>query len=101
MDFLSFYPMSPSTGVSTFAAQHAEDFEIVVEQVEDEISAINMALGAWYAGARAMVSTSGGGFALMSEAISLAGMAENRWWCISPKGQGLLQVSQRGRCRAI
>ena len=77
MDFLSFYPMSPSTGVSTFAAQHAEEFEIVVEQVEDEISAINMALGAWFAGARAMVSTSGGGFALMSEALSLAGMAEN------------------------
>uniref|UniRef100_UPI0026057065 2-oxoacid:acceptor oxidoreductase subunit alpha n=1 Tax=Thermococcus sp. TaxID=35749 RepID=UPI0026057065 len=77
MNFLSFYPMSPSTGVSTFAAQHAEDFEIVVEQVEDEISAITMALGAWYAGARAMTSTSGGGFALMSEAISLAGMAEN------------------------
>ena len=77
MNFLSFYPMSPSTGVSTFAAQHAEDFEIVVEQVEDEISAITMALGAWYAGARAMTSTSGGGFALMSEAISLAGMSEN------------------------
>ena len=77
MDFLSFYPMSPSTGVSTFAAQHAEEFGIIVEQVEDEISAINMALGAWFAGARAMVSTSGGGFALMSEALSLAGMAEN------------------------
>lgn len=77
MNFLSFYPMSPSTGVSTFAAQHAEEFGIVVEQVEDEIAAINMALGAWFAGARAMVSTSGGGFALMSEAISLAGMAEN------------------------
>ena len=77
MNFLTFYPMSPSTGVSVFAAQHAEEFEIIVEQVEDEISAINMALGAWYAGARAMVSTSGGGFALMSEALSLAGMAEN------------------------
>ncbi|NJE00946.1 2-oxoacid:acceptor oxidoreductase subunit alpha [Thermococcus sp. JdF3] len=77
MNFLSFYPMSPSTGVSTFAAQKAEEFRIIVEQVEDEISAINMALGAWFAGARAMVSTSGGGFALTSEALSLAGMAEN------------------------
>ncbi|WP_227738526.1 2-oxoacid:acceptor oxidoreductase subunit alpha [Thermococcus paralvinellae] len=77
MNFLSFYPMSPSTGVAVFLAQHAEDFEIIVEQVEDEISAINMALGAWFAGARAMVTTSGGGFALMTEAISLAGMAEN------------------------
>ncbi len=77
MNFLSFYPMSPSTGVSTFAAHNAEEFGIVVEQVEDEIAAINMAIGAWFAGARAMVSTSGGGFALMSEVLSLAGMAEN------------------------
>ena len=77
MNFLAFYPMSPSTGVAVFLAQHAEDFEIIVEQVEDEISAINMALGAWFAGARGMVTTSGGGFALMTEAISLAGMAEN------------------------
>jgi 2-oxoglutarate ferredoxin oxidoreductase subunit alpha len=45
--------------------------------LEDEIAAINMALGAWYAGARAMVSTSGGGFALMTEGVSLAGMLES------------------------
>lgn len=77
MNFLAFYPMSPSTGVAVFLAQHAEDFEIIVEQVEDEISAINMVLGAWFAGARGMVTTSGGGFALMTEAISLAAMAEN------------------------
>lgn len=77
MNFLSFYPMSPSTGVAVFGAQHAEDFGIIVEQVEDEISAANMSLGAWFAGARGMVTTSGGGFALMSEALSLAGMAEN------------------------
>jgi 2-oxoglutarate ferredoxin oxidoreductase subunit alpha len=77
MNFLAFYPMSPSTGVAVFAAQHADEFEIVVEQVEDEISAANMVIGAWFAGARGMVTTSGGGFALMSEALSLAGMAEN------------------------
>lgn len=75
-DFLSFYPMSPSTGVSVFLAQHSDDFGIVVEQVQDEISAINMAIGAWYAGARGMVSTSGGGFALMGEAMSLSGVLE-------------------------
>lgn len=75
-DFLSFYPMSPSTGVSVFLAQHSEEFGIVVEQVQDEISAINMAIGAWYAGARGMVSTSGGGFALMGEGLSLAGIME-------------------------
>lgn len=75
-NFLSSYPMSPSTGVMVFLSQHAKDFDIVVEQAEDEISAINMALGASYAGARAMVTTSGGGFALMTEGVSLAGMIE-------------------------
>jgi len=68
--------MSPSTGVLTFLAQHAREFDVVVEQAEDEIAAINMGLGAWYAGARALVGTSGGGFALMVEGVSLAGMLE-------------------------
>ena len=76
-NFLSFYPMSPSTAVAVFLAQHAKDFGIVVEQAEDEISAMNMGIGAWYAGARAMASTSGGGFALMVEGLSLAGMVES------------------------
>jgi 2-oxoglutarate/2-oxoacid ferredoxin oxidoreductase subunit alpha len=76
-NFISSYPMSPGTGVLIFLAQYSRDFSIIVEQAEDEISAINMALGAWYAGARAMVSTSGGGFALMTEGISLAGMIES------------------------
>ncbi|MCJ7579840.1 MAG: 2-oxoacid:acceptor oxidoreductase subunit alpha [Candidatus Aminicenantes bacterium] len=75
-DFLSSYPMSPSTGVMVFLAHQTENFDIVVEQAEDEICAINMALGASYAGARAMVTTSGGGFALMTEGVSLAGMIE-------------------------
>ena len=74
--FISAYPMSPSTGVLTFLSQHAEEFNIIAEQAEDEISAMNMALGAWYAGARGMVTTSGGGFALMQEGVSLAGMLE-------------------------
>jgi 2-oxoglutarate ferredoxin oxidoreductase subunit alpha len=69
--------MSPSTGVLSFLAKHAGDFGIVAEQAEDEIAAINMGLGAWYAGARAMVTTSGGGFALMTEGLSLAGMLES------------------------
>lgn len=76
-NFISSYPMSPSTSVLVFLAQHAEEFNLVAEQAEDEISAINMALGAWYAGARAMVTTSGGGFALMVEGLSLAGMIES------------------------
>jgi 2-oxoglutarate ferredoxin oxidoreductase subunit alpha len=74
--FLSSYPMSPSTGVMVFLSQQMEDFDLIVEQAEDEISAINMALGASYSGARAMVTTSGGGFALMTEGVSLAGMTE-------------------------
>jgi len=70
------YPMSPSTGVLTFLSQRTKEFDIIAEQAEDEISAINMALGASYAGARSMVTTSGGGFALMEEGVSLAGMLE-------------------------
>lgn len=76
VDFISSYPMSPSTGILTFLAKHSKDFNILVEQAEDEIAAINMGLGAWYAGARAMTTTSGGGFALMCEAVSLCAMIE-------------------------
>ena len=76
-NFISSYPMSPSTGVLVFLAEQSKDFDIAVEQAEDEIAAINMSLGAWYAGARAMVTTSGGGFALMTEGVSLAGMIES------------------------
>lgn len=74
--FISSYPMSPGTGLLTFLARKGDDFNIVVDQAEDEIAAINAALGASYAGARAVVSTSGGGFALMKEGISMAGIAE-------------------------
>ena len=76
-NFIGAYPMSPSTGVLTFLARHGERFGIVAEQAEDEIAGINMALGAWYAGARAIASTSGGGFALMTEGLSLCGMIES------------------------
>ncbi len=75
-NFVSSYPMSPSTGVLVFLAQNAADFGLIAEQAEDEIAAVNMAIGAWYAGARALVTTSGGGFSLMCEGISLAGMIE-------------------------
>jgi 2-oxoglutarate ferredoxin oxidoreductase subunit alpha len=75
-NYVCSYPMSPSTPVLTFLAQHGRDFGMIVEQVEDEIAAVNMAIGAWYAGARALVTTSGGGFALMAEGVSLSGMLE-------------------------
>jgi 2-oxoglutarate ferredoxin oxidoreductase subunit alpha len=75
-NFVSSYPMSPSTNLLVFMAARAAEFELVVEQAEDEIAAVNMACGAWHAGARALVTTSGGGFALMTEGVSLAGGAE-------------------------
>ncbi len=75
-NMITAYPMSPSTGVLNFMASMSNDFTLLVEQSEDEIASLNMVLGGWYGGARAMTSTSGGGFALMSEAISLSGMSE-------------------------
>jgi 2-oxoglutarate/2-oxoacid ferredoxin oxidoreductase subunit alpha len=74
--FYSAYPMTPSTGIMVYLAGKSAAQNIIVEQAEDEISAINMALGASYAGIRAMTGTSGGGFALMTEGLSLAGMTE-------------------------
>ncbi len=74
--YVSSYPMTPGTAVLTYLAERAERWGLVVEQAEDEIAAINMALGAAYAGARSLVTTSGGGFALMVEGLSLAGMIE-------------------------
>ena len=74
--FYSAYPMTPSTGIMNYIAGKEEEYGIIVEQAEDEIAAINMALGASFAGVRAMTGTSGGGFALMVEGLSLAGMTE-------------------------
>ncbi|MEK6673015.1 MAG: 2-oxoacid:acceptor oxidoreductase subunit alpha [Nitrospirota bacterium] len=74
--FYAAYPMTPSTGIMNYIADKAKKCGIVVEQAEDEISAINMALGASFAGVRAMTGTSGGGFALMVEGLSLAAMTE-------------------------
>ena len=74
--FATAYPMTPSTGIMTFLAGVADDYGIVVEQAEDEIAAVNMVCGAVYAGVPALTVTSGGGFALMTEGVSLAGMLE-------------------------
>lgn len=75
-NFCSFYPMTPSTSVALALIDKGREMGVVTEQAEDEIAAINMAIGASFAGARALVPTSGGGFALMTEGISLAGMTE-------------------------
>lgn len=76
LKFFSFYPMTPATSIANTLASHAAKMGFHVEQAEDEIAAINMAIGASFAGAPSMVATSGGGFALMTEAVSLAGMTE-------------------------
>ena len=70
------YPMSPATHVLEWFAGHADQLGICVRQVEDEISVINMAIGAGHMGVRSMCATSGGGFALMSEAIGMASIME-------------------------
>jgi 2-oxoglutarate/2-oxoacid ferredoxin oxidoreductase subunit alpha len=74
--FYCAYPMSPSTGILVGMANYSKKFDICVEQAEDEIAAINMIIGASFAGVRSMAGTSGGGFALMVEGLSLAGMTE-------------------------
>ena len=74
--FISAYPMSPATSILTYLAGKADGFNMIVEQAEDEIAAVNMAIGASFSGVRAMTTTSGGGFSLMVESIGLAGISE-------------------------
>lgn len=74
--FYSAYPMTPASGILTWMADHADRCGVVVKQMEDELAVANVAIGAGYAGARSMCATSGGGFALMTEAIGMAGMIE-------------------------
>jgi len=86
--FYCAYPMSPSTGVLHWMARHARQLGIMVRQVEDEIGVINMAIGAAHVGCRAMCATSGGGFALMSEALGSAAMMEIPVVCINVQRAG-------------
>ncbi len=74
--FISSYPMTPASGVMQYMARQTHRLPLAFEQAEDEIAAINMSIGAANAGARAMVATSGSGFSLMVEGLSLAGMNE-------------------------
>src|SRR5499427_2161863 len=86
--FYCAYPMSPSTGVLHWMARHAQQLGIMVRQVEDELGVINMAIGAAHTGARAMCATSGGGFALMTEALGAAAMMEVPVVCIDVQRAG-------------
>ncbi|MCH2539473.1 MAG: 2-oxoacid:acceptor oxidoreductase subunit alpha [Anaerolineales bacterium] len=86
--FYAAYPMSPATGVLMYIARHARELGVIVRQVEDELGVINMVVGAAHAGCRAMCATSGGGFALMTEAIGMSGMIETPIVCIDVQRAG-------------
>ncbi len=74
--FMAGYPMTPWSSVLEYMASHAAEWGLVVKHAEDEIAAVNMAVGAAYAGVRAMTGSSGGGFDLMVEGLSLAAITE-------------------------
>jgi len=71
------YPMSPSSSILTYMANWADQYKLIVKQIEDEISTVQMALGSMFMGTRALCATSGGGFDLMTETISHAAMIES------------------------
>jgi len=75
-NFISAYPMTPSTSILEWITKHSAELDVVIKQPESELAAINMAIGAGHVGARSLVTTSGGGFSLMVEALGLAGMTE-------------------------
>lgn len=70
------YPMSPSSSILTYLAEWSDKTGMIVKQCEDEITVSNMTVGAMYMGSRSLCATSGGGFDLMTETVSLAGITE-------------------------
>lgn len=74
--FYAAYPMTPASGILHYLAAQEDKFNLVVKHAEDEIAVVNMAAGASFAGARAMVATSGGGFSLMVEGLGMAAGVE-------------------------
>lgn len=76
MKFYAAYPMTPSSDILSYCAKLEHAMDLVVKHTEDEIAAVNMVIGAGFAGVRAMAATSGGGFALMGEALGMASIAE-------------------------
>ena len=75
------YPMTPSSSILHYLAAHDKELGVTAVHPENEIAVMNMAIGSAFAGAKAMVGSSGGGFALMQEAFSLAGMVEAPLLC--------------------
>jgi 2-oxoglutarate ferredoxin oxidoreductase subunit alpha len=82
LDIYFAYPMTPSTSLLHFLAARGKELGVVAVHPENEIAVANMAIGAASMGAKAMVGSSGGGFALMEEAFSLAGMTETPLLCL-------------------
>jgi 2-oxoglutarate ferredoxin oxidoreductase subunit alpha len=82
------YPMSPSSSILTGMANAAKDFGLVVKQAEDEITVAQLTLGSMHTGTRAMCATSGGGYDLMTETVSLSGMIETPWVCVVAQRPG-------------
>ena len=76
LKFYAAYPMTPASPILHFLAAHAEEYGVLVKQMEDELSVINIAIGASSVGVRSACGTSGGGFALMTEAVGMAGILE-------------------------
>lgn len=74
--FMAAYPMTPASSIMEYIAAKSKELDLVMVHAEDEIAAVNMVIGAAYAGVRAMTATSGSGFCLMVEGIGLAGMTE-------------------------
>lgn len=88
LKFYSAYPMTPASSILHWMASHSEKVGVLVKQAEDELAVINMAIGAGIAGARAMCATSGGGFALMTEALGMAGIMEAPVVCVEVQRGG-------------
>jgi len=88
LDIYYAYPMTPATSILHYLAEHEKDFNIIVTQLENEIAVINSAIGSAYAGKRSMVGTSGGGFALMTEGISLAAQSETPTLIVNSQRSG-------------
>ena len=88
LKFYSAYPMTPASSILHWMANHAEQAGVCVKQAEDELAVINMAIGAGLAGVRSMCATSGGGFALMTEAIGMAGIMEVPVVCVEVQRGG-------------
>jgi len=86
--FYSAYPMTPASTILHWMANHTKQTGVVVKQGEDELAVMNMTIGAGIAGVRAMCATAGGGFALMTEALGMAGIMEVPMVCVEVQRGG-------------